>query len=104
MILYQLQDNLLYHPEDSYQSRYYVQIPPVVGLPYENIFTRSIDGTLIHMYFIPQTGEKSLTAPTLVFFHGNAGNMGHRYSLILINNLKMQNITLVYFLFWWNIP
>ncbi|XP_075229147.1 abhydrolase domain containing 13-like protein Bem46 [Lycorma delicatula] len=78
VILYQIQDNLLYHPEDSFQSRYYVQIPPVVGLPYENIFLRSIDGTLIHLYFIAQIGEKSLTAPTLVFFHGNAGNMGHR--------------------------
>lgn len=98
VILYQVQDNLLYHPEDSFQSRYYVQVPPVVGLPYENIFTRSIDGTLIHLYFIPQIGEKSLTAPTIVFFHGNAGNMGHRLQNAsgLYHNLHCNILMLEY--------
>lgn len=73
---YFFQDRLLYHPEDNSQSRVYVQVPAAVDLPFEEIFIRSIDGVLIHMYFIPQADVSS--APTIVFFHGNAGNMGHR--------------------------
>lgn len=77
-ILYRAQDHLLYHPEDSFHSRTFVQIPHVVGLPYESIHLRSIDGTLIHLYFIRQREEEAPNAPTIVFLHGNAGNMGHR--------------------------
>jgi len=77
-ILYHMQDALLYHPGDSFQSRIFVQTPSLLNLPYENVFMRSIDGTLLHLYFIRQPEDKAPHAPTLVFFHGNAGNVGHR--------------------------
>lgn len=48
------------------------------GLPYENIQVYAPDKTLIHMYFIHQPRERQRQSPTIVFFHGNAGNMGHR--------------------------
>lgn len=30
------------------------------------------------MYFIHQPKERQGNSPTMIFFHGNAGNMGHR--------------------------
>lgn len=78
-ILYHIQDSLLYHPGETFQARIFVQTPSVLGLSYENIFMRSIDGTLLHLYFIRQPEEKVAHVPTLVYLHGNAGNVGHRY-------------------------
>uniref|UniRef100_A0A146M5R6 Abhydrolase domain-containing protein 13 n=2 Tax=Lygus hesperus TaxID=30085 RepID=A0A146M5R6_LYGHE len=76
---YVSQDHLLFHPDDNnYQSRKLVQTPSAVQLPFLNLFVRSLDGTLIHMYFIRQPEPAGSIAPTIVFFHGNAGNMGHR--------------------------
>lgn len=77
-ILYQVQDNLLYSPELPSHSRVYIPIPSMFGLPFESINHKCPDGTTIHMYFIHQPKERQRLAPTLVFFHGNAGNMGHR--------------------------
>ncbi|KAJ8922354.1 hypothetical protein NQ315_004297 [Exocentrus adspersus] len=77
-ILYQVQDNLLYSPELPSHSRVYVPIPSMFNLPYESVTTRSLDGTQIHMYFIHQPEQRQRNAPTIIFFHGNAGNMGHR--------------------------
>lgn len=77
-ILYQVQDNLLYSPELPSHSRVYIPIPSMFGLPFESINHKCPDGVTIHMYFIHQPKERQRLAPTFVFFHGNAGNMGHR--------------------------
>ncbi|XP_023014030.2 abhydrolase domain containing 13-like protein Bem46 [Leptinotarsa decemlineata] len=77
-ILYQVQDNLIYTPELPNHSRVFVPIPSTFNLPHESIMTKTADGTQIHMYFIHQPKEKQRVAPTIIFFHGNAGNMGHR--------------------------
>jgi len=50
-------------------------------LPYQSIYTRAGDGTMLHMFFVSQPEDRMRKAPTLLFLHGNAGNMGHRYSL-----------------------
>ncbi|XP_065339390.1 protein ABHD13 [Cloeon dipterum] len=77
-ILYHAEDHLLFHPEQPSHSRVFVPVPSMFGLPYENLFIRSLDGTLLHMFFIRQQPQKATTAPTILFLHGNAGNMGHR--------------------------
>lgn len=77
-ILYHTEDNLLYHPEMPAHSRVFVPDPSFFGLPYENVFVRSADGTLLHLFFIRQPGDQATVAPTILFLHGNAGNMGHR--------------------------
>uniref|UniRef100_A0A1B6JLD1 Protein ABHD13 n=1 Tax=Homalodisca liturata TaxID=320908 RepID=A0A1B6JLD1_9HEMI len=97
-IFYHIQDSLLYHPGESFQSRIFVQTPSVFGLPYENVFMRSIDGTLLHLYFIRQPAEKVSQVPTLVYLHGNAGNVGHRLynASELYNNLHCNLLMLEY--------
>ncbi|KAK9887043.1 hypothetical protein WA026_019968 [Henosepilachna vigintioctopunctata] len=77
-ILYHAQDNFLFHPEVPSHSRVYIPIPSMFGLPYESVYTKALDGTIIHMYFIHQPRERRKHSPTILFFHGNAGNMGHR--------------------------
>lgn len=80
-ILYHREDQLLYHPELPAHSRVYVPAPSIFSLPYQSIYTRAGDGTMLHMFFVSQPEDRIRKAPTLLFLHGNAGNMGHRYSL-----------------------
>lgn len=37
---------------------------------------------MLHMFFISQPEDRMKKVPTILFFHGNAGNMGHRYDII----------------------
>ena len=36
------------------------------------------DGTQLHLFLVKQPGEQSKKVPTVLYFHGNAGNIGHR--------------------------
>ncbi|ELT92541.1 hypothetical protein CAPTEDRAFT_92523 [Capitella teleta] len=77
-LLYNAQDLLLYRPEDPPQSRLYVESPATYGLLHENIFAQTKDGVSINMILIKQPSPLMGLAHTIVIFHGNAGNIGHR--------------------------
>ena len=49
------------------------------GLTFENVYIKSKDSTRLHIFFVKQVTE-ALTAssPTILYLHGNAGNIGHR--------------------------
>jgi len=47
--------------------------PAEQQLPYEEFFLTTSDNVLIHTWFLPHP-TLSRTAPTILFFHGNAGN------------------------------
>jgi uncharacterized protein len=53
--------------------------PADLGLAYEEVYFRTADGVKLHGWWTPKAG-----APTLVWFHGNAGNISHR-----LENLKL---------------
>lgn len=76
-IFYNAQDLLLYYPNDPPDSREFVLQPSTFELPYESIKIKSKDGFLIHLFFIKQVNI-SRQVPTMLFLHGNAGNMGQR--------------------------
>ena len=76
--LYHYQDSLLYYPEQPESSRVFVQLPSSLGLPYENHFLTTKDNVQIASYFIKQDGPLATKVPTVLYFHGNAGNIGHR--------------------------
>ena len=80
---YHYQDVLLYYPEQPESARVFVQTPNTVGLPYENVFLETDDGVRITGYFVPQSLDRRREAPTMLYFHGNAGNIGHR-----LNNVQ----------------
>lgn len=89
-VLYHMEDELLYYPEIPKHSRVYVPAPSTCNLPYQSLFIRSKDGTMLHMFFIPQTADKIKRAPTVLFLHGNAGNMGHRLQNVVGLYEKLQ--------------
>jgi uncharacterized protein len=51
--------------------------PKAYGLGYEDVDLMAQDGTKIHGWFIPSLKSKG-PHPTLLFCHGNAGNISHR--------------------------
>ena len=76
--MYHYQDSLLYYPEQPESARVFVQLPSSVGLPYETVSLTCRDKVQIVAYFIKQPSDRLSHAPTLLYFHGNAGNIGHR--------------------------
>lgn len=70
-----LQPNLVYFPTTRIQM-----IPTQVGLPYEDISFETRDGLQLHGWYIPAK-EASYT---VLFFHGNAGNISHRLETLAI--------------------
>ena len=76
-----------------YPVRPYFETPAAAGMPFEDVFLRTGDGVRIHGWFIPAAqkprpdtaslpgrGETPSPGPrrpiTLLFFHGNAENIG----------------------------
>ncbi|XP_034255413.1 protein ABHD13 [Thrips palmi] len=78
LILYYAQDGLLYYPHVPKNSRAVVLEPTMLGLPSETVYIRSADGTLLHCFLIRQPEPACTKAPTILFLHGNAGNIGNR--------------------------
>ena len=76
--LYHYQDSLLFYPEQPESARVFVQLPSSVGLSYESVYLTTKDGVQIVGYLIKQAPDVMSHAPTLLYFHGNAGNIGHR--------------------------
>ncbi|XP_071210898.1 protein ABHD13-like [Salvelinus alpinus] len=109
-ILYKFQDVLLYFPDQPPSSRLYVAMP--TGIPHENVYIRTKDGVRLNLILLRYTGGDSLdnpgvapinasnpastAPPTILYFHGNAGNIGHRVpnALLMLVNLK-ANVVLV---------
>jgi len=71
-IFYQIQDKLLYHPDMPETSRIYVGAPPS-NIPCEEIQISTADNIKLHGFFLKQMDEQCKHAPTIVYFHGNAG-------------------------------
>lgn len=76
--LYHYQDSLLYYPEQPESARVFVQTPNSLGLPYESVVLTTPDELHLVAYFIKQPPSIVGKVPTVLYFHGNAGNIGHR--------------------------
>jgi fermentation-respiration switch protein FrsA (DUF1100 family) len=86
IMIYWNQAQLLYvpHPDksvvrSSQGNPLPLRSPLNWDLGFENVYLVSgPNGPLIHGWFIPQPDGASKTAPTILFFHGNSGNIGAR--------------------------
>ena len=54
--------------------------PSSLNLPFEDVYIKTGDGLKINGWFIPAANAKY----TLLFFHGNAGNIEHRLDKLLL--------------------
>jgi len=70
-----IEDGMIFHPSPTLAGT-----PRQVGLEFEDIFFTTRDGVRLNGWFIPHPESRS----TLVWFHGNAGNISHR-----IDNIKL---------------
>eukprot|EP00980_Cylindrotheca_fusiformis_P014795 scaffold4026_cov117-Cylindrotheca_fusiformis.AAC.30 len=83
VLLYFKQDSMLYFPEISGLARRPAdnperyRSPEEHQVPFEDLYIECEDGVSIHAWLLTRTKEKN-NLPTLVFFHGNAGNIGLR--------------------------
>ena len=77
-VLYFSQERLLFLPHIP--GREVDFTPADIGLGYESLKLNTQDGMELDGWFIPA----SQTGPTLLFFHGNAGNISHRLDSIRI--------------------
>ncbi|MFQ5914490.1 MAG: alpha/beta hydrolase [Nitrospinota bacterium] len=68
--------------------------PAALGVPFEEVRFAAADGVSLHGWFVPAregNGESSSPpAPTLVWFHGNGGNLSHRVENIAVLREKVR--------------
>ena len=65
--------------------------PLDIGLDFEEVHIETTDGETIHGWFVPATEARG----TLLFFHGNAGNISHRLESIMIFNRLGLNVLII---------
>ena len=85
------QESLLFLP--GMPSRALVATPADIGLEYEDLQLMTADGEQLHAWFVPARHERG----TLLFFHGNAGNISHRLdSLRIFHRLGLSVLIVDY--------
>jgi len=81
-VLYVKQPKFLYSPEREVTST-----PDELGLDFENVVFKSADGLDLSGWYIPAKNSEL----TLLFCHGNGGNMAHRLdSIKIFHNLGLN--------------
>ncbi len=66
--------NLIFFPKDDRGTQdVTLQNPKSFGLKFENVYFQTSDNLTLHGWYIPSASEL-----TLLWFHGNAGNIGNR--------------------------
>jgi fermentation-respiration switch protein FrsA (DUF1100 family) len=73
LLLFFLQSSILFHP-----SRVLFATPDRAGLDFEDIIFHAEDGTALNGWLIPGAPNGPCASITILFCHGNAGNIGDR--------------------------
>jgi hypothetical protein len=85
LFIYLHQDNIIYLPD--LPSREVGMTPARIGLEFESVTLSAEDGVKLDGWFLPHASPRA----TLLFFHGNAGNISHRLeSLKLLHDLGLS--------------
>jgi hypothetical protein len=91
LVLYVLQGRLIFYP--NLPGRELQADPGDIGLPFEPVTLVSRDGVRLNGWYVPARDPKG----TLLFFHGNAGNISHRLeSLRIFHSLGMTVLIIDY--------
>ena len=88
VFLFFQQASMIFFPHRELQ-----QTPADWNLDYEDVWINSGDGVRLHGWYIPRQGARQ----TLLFFHGNAGNISHRReSIEIFHRLNLNVFILSY--------
>lgn len=76
-----------------YPSREISLTPKTHNVPFENVEFTAKDGVKLFGWFIPAKGEGKSVPPTILWFHGNGGNLSNRVTNIaLLHHYVRSNI------------
>ena len=64
--------------------------PADIGLAFEEVTLRTADNEKLHGWFIPAVSTNNQLEKTVLFMHGNAGNISHRLETIRIYHRLLQ--------------
>lgn len=78
MVIFFAQSRLIYYPEPG---RDIIETPGDMGLAYESVEISTADNETLHGWFVP---APATATATMLFFHGNAGNISHRMEYLLM--------------------
>ena len=88
ILVYFFQARLIFYP-----SRTLGQTPADIKLDYEEVFLQGRDAVEIHGWWLPAENARA----TLLFLHGNAGNISHRLdSLKIFHALGLDTLIIDY--------
>ncbi len=86
VLMYLFQSSFIYFP-----SRNIVLTPQSAGLDYENVYLFTDDDVRLHGWYVPAEDARG----TLLFFHGNAGNISGRLESIKLFHSLGLNIFII---------
>ncbi len=91
LVLFLSQSRLLYQPD--FPGRELTADPTRIGLVFEEVELPTEDGEQLHGWWLPHPRARG----TLLFFHGNAGNISHRLdSLATFHELGLNQLIIDY--------
>lgn len=76
LLVFFAQSHLIYFPQ---VERDFITTPTRVGLTYESVAITTADNETLHGWFV---STPSAAKGTILFFHGNAGNISHRMNYL----------------------
>ena len=88
-LIYFSQSSLLYYPNIA--GRGLEATPQRIGLDFEDVELLTADGVRLHGWFVPGDNARG----TVLFFHGNAGNISHRLDSIAIFNRMNLDLLII---------
>jgi len=82
LLMYFMQSAMVYHPQKTLAAN-----PVAIGLDYEDVKFQTEDGVSLHGWFVPYDSVDT----TILYFHGNAGNISGRLETIqLLHQLGLN--------------
>jgi len=76
-----MEEKFIFHPSDKIDHT-----PRDLGLAFDDIYFTTSDGVRLNGWFVPYPGAQT----TLLWFHGNAGNISHRLENIKLLHDKVK--------------
>lgn len=89
-LVFLFQSRLVYYPEIG---REVTVTPQSYGLKFETVEIPTSDGEILQAWWVPAEGARG----TVLFFHGNAGNLSHRLDyLLMFHRLRYSTLIVGY--------
>ncbi|MDV7338057.1 alpha/beta hydrolase [Terasakiella sp. A23] len=88
LLVWSFQHRLVFYPSHDFYAA-----PDAISLPFEDVFMTTEDTVKIHSWFVPARPSQRLG--TILFFHGNAGNITHRLDTIRLFNQMDHDVFII---------